>query len=83
MTALGVCVSHLAIIIWEDRTITNGPKFLYKCGGTYVIDWNSGEIYWTLQGKLLIKNLDYQLPVLSYSLGLGWVRLHKELSNNI
>ena len=44
-----------------------------------MIDWNSGEIYWALQEKLLIKVLDYQASVLSYYLGLDWVRLYKEL----
>lgn len=31
------------------------------------------------QEKLLIKVLDYQASVLSYYLGLDWVRLYKEL----
>lgn len=39
-------------IIWEDGIITEGPRLPRKCHVTYVIDENSGEIYWTLQEKL-------------------------------
>lgn len=58
---------------WEDRTITNWPKLLYKSYGISMIDWNSGEILWALQAQLLIKLLDYQASVLKllFRLRLG------------
>ena len=40
-------------------------------------------MYWALQGKLLVKNLDFQIPELSYSLGLDEIGLHKEPPNDI
>lgn len=77
---MATSVFHIWEQSWEDRTTTNWPKLLYKSYGISVIDWNSREIYWALQAKLLIKVLDYQTSVLRHYLGLDWVRLHKELT---
>ena len=70
---MATSVFHIWEQSWEDRTITNRPKLLYKSYGISVIDWNSGEIYWALQAKLLIKVLDYQASVLKllFRLRLG------------
>lgn len=35
-----------------------------------------------LYKKNLIKNLDYWVTELNYSLGLDWIRFHKKLQNN-
>lgn len=35
-----------------------------------------------LYKKNLIKNLDYWITELNYSLGLDWIRFHKKLQNN-
>lgn len=37
-------------------------------------------MHYALQGKPLIKNLDDQTPELSYSLGLAWIKLYKEIT---
>lgn len=40
-------------------------------------------MHWVLQGKLLVKNLDFQVPELSYSLSLDEMGLHKEPPHDI
>lgn len=72
-----ICISHLRHSIREDGTITEGPKVSYEYDVSYMFDENSGEIYWALQEKLLIKILSYKTPELSYSLDLDCKRLCK------
>lgn len=76
---------HCVLYLWKickHRTLSKEPRMSYRCDGTYMVLYNSGEVYWALQDRLLVKKLDYQHPEFSNSIDLDGERLHN-LPNNI
>ena len=50
------CVLYLQKTMCKDRSLSKEPSSMsYGCDGTYRVLCNSGEVYWTLQEKLLVK----------------------------
>lgn len=56
-------------IIWAEGIVTEGSSLSFNCNVTSMMKRQEKFIL----TKNLVKNLDYQVPELNYSLGLDWM----------